>query len=76
MIVEVTNNQKILVFTLAEIVNSTLLGSDFRIKRAIAEFNENIYKLAEQNRNVLVIDFASFCCKFPIFMLLNFTFIR
>lgn len=57
-------NKKILVFTLAEITNSTLLGSDFRIKRAIAEFNENIYKLAEQNRNVLVIDFASFCSKY------------
>lgn len=58
-------NKKILVFTLSEITNSTLLGSDFRIKRAIAEFNENIYKLAEQNRNVIAIDFASFCSKFP-----------
>ncbi len=56
--------KKILVFTLPELNNFTLLGSDFNIKKAIADFNENIYRLAANNRNVIIVDFAQFCSKF------------
>lgn len=53
------------VFTLATAFYDNIITGDFSLNKSIAQFNLNIYELAEKNINIKVIDISNFLQNYP-----------
>ena len=60
----VPSQKEILAFTLCDIGSTQIAFGDFFFKEAIEEFNSHIIKLSKQNRNIKVVDFSDFVCRY------------
>jgi FkbH-like protein len=61
---QIPPNKNILIFTLYDSYNATIVNGDFSMAKAIAEYNLNIIRLSEEHSNVKIIDFSRFAGKY------------
>lgn len=54
-----------IIFTVADLFSLTLENSDLRTRKAVDDFNRKIYEIASVEKNVRIIDFGDFVCRFP-----------
>lgn len=52
------------IFTLDDLYGFHLINGDYSLTKAIAEYNLNIYLLAEQNINIKILDFSDFTTQY------------
>lgn len=60
----VLKQKEILVFTLCDIDSVQIASGDFSFRNAIEDFNSHIIALAQDNRNIKVIDFSEFVFRY------------
>jgi len=71
---QMAHNKDFYVFTLNELYSTRLITGDYKVAKAIAEYNLNIIDLAEQNKNIKILDFSNFTTRYPSSHLIDWKF--
>lgn len=62
---QIPSNKNLFIFTLNDIFDFHIINGDYSLSKAIAEYNLNIILLAEQNKNIKILDFSNFTTQYP-----------
>ena len=74
LVISQIENREIWVFTLVNLFRCRLVGDDFLVDEAIAQFNHEIRQLRDSHPNLRLIDFEDFTNRYPAEQLINWKF--
>ncbi|MGN0739650.1 MAG: HAD-IIIC family phosphatase [Treponema sp.] len=60
----ISKEKEIIVFTLCDIGSVQIASGDFSFRNAIEDFNSHIISLAQENRNIKLVDFSDFASRY------------
>ncbi|MDR0789413.1 MAG: HAD-IIIC family phosphatase [Bacteroidales bacterium] len=67
-------DKMLIVFTIKDIFNVKTVLSDNALADAVSYYNDALYELSKQSRNIKVIDFDDFCSRYPLIELIDWKF--
>ena len=67
----IPRNKEIIVFTLCDIGSVKIASNDFAFRNSIENFNSHIISLAQENKNIKIVDFSDFIFRYKKFEIID-----